>query len=176
MESTELNRDELVRADKRADDLIDEIKEALAEYDRMEEIAEAKIADIKEKLEEFRIKTDAEVAYRKELLRQYFAIVPHKETKTQESYKLLSGTLVMKKPKKEIAYDAKNKEEADALLSYLLNSGANDFIEYKTAVKWCEYKKTLMIDGDKVIDTATGEVTPLGVRETAAEFFIKSSS
>ena len=46
--------------------------------------------------------TERKTSFLKSCLAQYFETVPHKETKTQATYKLLSGQLVFKKPKQKL--------------------------------------------------------------------------
>lgn len=110
------------------------IAEEKAELDRIRELAEAQIQKIEEKLAE------------------YFETVPHKATKTKESYRLLSGTLTRK-------YGGAQMKQDDAqLVQYLKDSGQLEFIKTEEKPKWGEFKKRLEIMGGSVVDKETGEI------------------
>ena len=96
-------------------------------------------------------------------LEQYFGSVPHKVTKTQESYQLPSGKLVVKK-------QAPEYERDDALILAWLKANDEDrFVKTKESVDWAELKKKIdvlqLTAGDEqvaeqVVFTETGEVVP----------------
>ena len=151
--------------DKKADWAITQIKEAESERDRLIALAEEQIADLTNRIEEIKTKCDSDTAYLKSLLAMYFETVPSKETKTQKSYKLLSGTLVLKKPSVKINHDD------DKLLEFL---DGTEFVETKKSLKWGEYKKVLTISGEDVIDSETGEIVEAcSIEEVPASFNIK---
>lgn len=135
--------------DKKADWAIKQIHEAEDERDRLIELAEEQIKDLTNHIEEFKTKCESDTAYLKSLLMQYFGTVPTKETKTQKSYKLISGTLVFKKPSVKINH---NDEELIAALD------GTEYVEVKKSLKWGEYKKNLAISDGEVIDGTTGEI------------------
>lgn len=96
---------------------------------------------------------DAKVERMKYFLAQYFRMVPHKVTKTQESYALPSGKLVIKQQQPEFV------REDGKIAEWLEQSGLVSLVEKKP--KWGEMKKTLglTVAGDQVI-TADGEIVP----------------
>lgn len=151
--------------DKKADWAIEQIKEKEAERDRLIELAQAKIEDLKLQIEELNVKCINETVYLRGALVEYFNTVPHKETKTQESYQLLSGKLIYKKPSVKINHD-------DEKLIEWLND--TEYVETKKSLKWGEYKKHLIISGNDVIDGETGEVVEAcTIEEVPASFEIK---
>ena len=151
--------------DKKADWAIEQIKEKEAERDRLIELAQAKIEDLKLQIEELNVKCINETVYFKGALAEYFNTVPHKETKTQESYQLLSGKLIYKKPSVKINHD-------DEKLIEWLND--TEYVETKKSLKWGEYKKHLVISGNDVIDGETGEVVEAcTIEDVPASFEIK---
>ena len=151
--------------DKKADWAIAQIKEAEDERDRLITLAEEQINDLKNRIEELNTKCDNDTAYLKSLLAIYFETVPSKETKTQKTYKLLSGTLVFKKPGVKINHDD------EKLIEFLEGT---EFVETKKSLKWGEYKKILTISGDDVIDSETGEVVKAcSIEDVPASFNIK---
>lgn len=86
-------------------------------------------------------------------LEAYFDTLPHKKTKTQESYPLPSGKLVRKHQDTEFI---RNDEE---LLSWLHDNNGEKFIKTKESVDWAGMKKTLSVLGETVVDE-NGEIIP----------------
>lgn len=151
--------------DKTADWAITQIHEAEDERDRLITLAEDQIEDLKNRIEELKTKYENDTAFLRSCLAMYFETVPSKETKTQKTYKLLSGTLVFKKPSVKINHDD------DRLIEYL---DGTEFVETKKSLKWGEYKKVLTISGDDVIDSETGEVVDAcTIEDVPASFNIK---
>lgn len=151
--------------DKKADWAIAQIKEAEEERDRLISLAAMQIEELEDRIEELTSKCENETKYLKSLLAQYFETVPHKETKTLETYKLLSGSLIYKKPSTKINHD-------DEILVELY--AGTDLVETKKSFRWGEFKKDLLIDDGKVIDTVTGEILDCcTVEEVPASFDIK---
>lgn len=154
-----------IENDKTADWAITQIREAENERDRLITLAEEQISDLNHRIEELKTKCDNETAFLRSCLEMYFETVSSKETKTQKSYKLLSGTLVYKKPSVKINHDD------EKLLEFLEGT---EFVETKKSLKWGEYKKILTISGDDVVDTETGEVVEgCTVEDVPASFNIK---
>ena len=86
-------------------------------------------------------------------LMQYFGSVPHKQTKTQESYQLPSGKLVLKKQTPDFERDD------ELILAWLKANDENQYVNTKETVDWSELKKTLTIVGEQVAGE-TGEIIP----------------
>jgi hypothetical protein len=110
------------------------------------------------------------------LLQTYFATVPHKISKTEESYGLPSGKIYMKQQEPE--FDTKS------LLDWLKVNGKTEFIEYKESAKWSDFKKTLAKDPEGKFAVAEtedglravtkdGEITPIPVTLRQPEFKVK---
>jgi len=151
--------------DKKADWALEQIKEKEEERDRLIDIAKEKIQDLNLQIEALEAKCSNETGYLKGLLAEYFNTVPHKETKTQETYQLLTGKLVYKKPSVKINHDD------EKLIEWLSET---EYVETKQALKWGEYKKNLIVQGDDVIDTETGEVVEAcSIEEVPASFEVK---
>ena len=154
-----------ITTDKTADWALSKIHEAEIERNRLVSLAEEQIEDLKSRIEEINNKCHNDTAYLKSLLAEYFQTVPHKETKTQETYKLLSGSLVFKKPSQKIIHDD------NALIAAL---DGTEFVEIKKSLKWGEYKKNLVISDGEVIDGTTGEVVKAcNVEDVPASFDVK---
>lgn len=154
-----------IENDKTADWAITQIHEAENERDRLIILAEEQIKDLTDRIEEIKTKCDNDTRFLRSCLEMYFQTVPSKETKTQKTYKLLSGTLVFKKPSVKINHDD------EKLLKFL---DGTEFVETKKSLKWGEYKKVLTISNGEVIDSETGEIIEAcTVEDVPASFGIK---
>lgn len=86
-------------------------------------------------------------------LAEYFATVPHTETKTTEKYPLPSGELILKKPKTVLTHDDVT------LLEWLKKNGFSEFVKVSEKPDWSGFKKRLTEDSNGVIcDSETGLV------------------
>lgn len=140
-----------VNNDLEADWCLDKIREARAEYLRIEMVAKAKIEQIQTMLRKQEEKMSSETSFFEAKLREYFGGVKTKDTKTQRSYQLPSGKLVEKRQNPEFV---RNEDE---LLKWTKNN-AKDFIKIKESVDWAELKKNVEIAGNMVVDKNTGEI------------------
>ena len=160
-----------IENDKTADWAITQIHEAETERDRLIKLAQDQIDNLTAKIQELTEKCENDTKYLKSCLALYFDTVPSKETKTQKTYKLLSGTLVFKKPATKIVHDD------DKLLEYLEENDGKDYIKIKKSIDWAEFKKTLTVSDDgEVVDTELGTVIPeevCAIEDVPASFTIK---
>lgn len=154
-----------IENDKTADWAITQIKEVEEECNRLVALANNKIDELNATIENLKVKCENDTKFLRSCLAMYFETVPSKETKTQKSYKLLSGTLVFKKPSVKINHDD------EKLLDFL---DGTEYVETKKSLKWGEYKKLLTISDGKVIDSETGEIVEgCSVEDVPASFNIK---
>lgn len=86
-------------------------------------------------------------------LEAYFDTLPHKKTKTQESYLLPSGKLVRKHQDPEFS---RNDEE---VLDWLHENNGEKYIKTKESLDWAGLKKSLTVFGETVVDE-NGEIIP----------------
>lgn len=138
--------------DGAADWAVRKIAEERAEPARIRELAETEIERIEAKLAAAEKRCENGTKFLTSKLSEYFKTVPHKATKTKESYRLLSGTLTMK------IGGVQMKQDDEALLAFLKQSGNDDMIQTVEKPRWGEYKKRLAIQGGQVVDTETGEL------------------
>lgn len=104
------------------------------------------------KIEEINTQTDFETANLERLLEDYFKTVPHKTTKTQESYKLPSGKLVRKTQNPEYKRD-------DSTVIAWARENAPEYIKTVEQLDWASLKgNTGVFDGHIVTDD--GEIVP----------------
>ena len=95
------------------------------------------------------------VAYFTALLEAWFAGVPHKATKTQESYQLPGGKLVRK------AQQPTYERDADALLGWAKTS-CPEVVKVREEASWEAVKKRIasVTASGEAIDGETGELIP----------------
>jgi len=99
--------------------------------------------------------SDASIAYMTAKLEEYFLTVPHKATKTQESYALPGGKLLRKKQQPKFDTDD------EALVAWLKSSDMKQFVKVKESADWASLKKLVAMsaDGEHVM-MADGEIVP----------------
>ena len=136
-----------------ADELITDIRELEADKERFANIARGRIENIQSALEIQINHINNEIQFNKDQLRAFFTTVNKKETKTQESYSLLSGRLVMKKATTKLKHDDKKIAEWAAV-------NASEYITIKSTsiLNWTEFKKDLVIVNGALMDKVTGEI------------------
>ena len=137
--------------DRKADWAIRKIKTERAERDRLVALADEQIRELMEKKKELTERCETRTAHLGTLLRLYFDTVETTATKTQASYKLLSGKLVLKRQAPEYQRDE------TALLDWA-KANAPDMVQTKESVTWGDLKKLTTLDGEKVVLAETGEI------------------
>jgi phage host-nuclease inhibitor protein Gam len=143
------------------------IAEEQAESQRYINVCDTMIAEYTRKRQKAQEQLETKTAYLKQKLQEYFATVPHKATKTQETYKLPSGTLKLKLPSVEFVRDD------TALVEWLKNNGYGDKVKIKESPDWAEFKKLVTVSFDKVL-TADGEIVEgVTVQEKPSSFEVE---
>lgn len=146
------------------------LKAEAEETDRLIAIADSQIAELEEKKKQLNDQRERKSGYLKMLLSQYFETVPHKETKTQETYKLFDGSLVWKKPVQKMVPDR------EKLLDYVKTYKMSEFVKVKEEVDWAAYKKECEIIDGQVVNVQTGELLPddvITIEEEPGSFTVK---
>ena len=160
----------VVDTDTKANWCLKKIKEAIDDADRLKKIIADERAELDAKEKAINEKLEHETSYLKGLLFMYFGTVAHKATKTTESYKLLDGSLIYKKPVAKIVKPA----EDDAELIKYLEETAPMLVETIKKPAWGEFKKNLTLTDDGVFDTTTGEKLDfIKTEESEGSFDIK---
>lgn len=152
---TEEEKGFVVDSDQKAEWCLDRIREAEAEKEKWAEF-------YRQQNEKVARACDSKIEWMKHLLRPYFDRVPKKETKTQASYQLPSGKLVLKAQAPEWEHD-------DEQLLPWVRENVPSLVKVKESVNWAELKKELSViwkeDGDQQIVNADGLILP-GVKVT----------
>ena len=98
---------------------------------------------------------DESIAYFTAKLEEYFANVPHKATKTQESYTLPGGKLIRKKQQPKFETDD------EALVPWLEENFMGQLVKVKKSADWAALKKICSVTPDgEHIATDEGEIIP----------------
>lgn len=133
--------------DASAEFLIRRIREANDDYDRMAEWYEVQLA-------RQRAKRDETIAWAERGLRAYLDLVPAKVTKTQISYDLPGGKLVLK------AQAPEYERDEETLVPWLKGNGLSELVKVKESANWAELKKTLKEGPEGTMITVDGEIVP----------------
>jgi hypothetical protein len=155
LESMELDEEQKesfrIEDDRTADWALERIKEVTEDADRLRKVINQKRKELDDQLEQIDSRLDSQTKYLKGLLEGYFRSgVKAKETKTQRSYKLPTGTLVMRKS----SYGYLRDE--NAIIQCLHGMGKEEYVETTEKLKWADLKKALVFDEDTVYDPETG--------------------
>ena len=150
--------------DSKADWAIEKIMAENAERDRLIKLADERIKELSDKKKELIDKAADKTNYLTALLRMYFDTIEPKSTKTQSTYKLLSGKLVLKHQQPEYVLD-------DAQMVSWAKTAAPAYIKVKESINWGELKKQTVVNGETVLLADTGEVIPGAVAKERADVF-----
>lgn len=149
-----------IDTDAKAEWALKKIKEARADRDTW-------VAWYKEKIREITEQTDFDTANLERMLSDYFATVPHKKTKTQESYKLPGGKLVLKTQNPEF------RRDDETVIGWIKSNGMGQYVKTKEELDWAGLKAaTAVFDGHVV--TEDGEIVPgIDVVDREAKFSVE---
>lgn len=136
----------VIDTDAKAEWALQKIREARTDRDRW-------VKWYKEKIDEITAQTDFDTMNLERMLAEYFANVPHKVTKTQESYKLPGGKLVMKTQNPEYKRDDK------AIIDWVKANGMPQFVKVKEELAWQELKDATAVFEGHIV-TEDGEIIP----------------
>lgn len=144
----------VIDTDAKANWALTKIKEARDDRDEWIAFYEGKIKEIKEQ-------TDFDTMNLERMLAEYFATLKHHVTKTQESYSLKNGKLILKKQNPEYKRDDKTA------IDWLKQNGGGQFVKVEEKLDWDGLKKASGVADGKVIFGETvnedGEVIQIAV-------------
>ena len=157
-----------IDSDELAEWALKKVLAAKRERERLTALIDAERESLDRKQEDINRRYENDTSYLLYKLGEYFKTVEHKETKTQESYQLLSGKLVYKKPTQKM------EQQKEALLEWC-KANAPEYVKTEQSVEWGQIKKCMKIVGEQVIYDATGEIVQgVAVTETAGTFDVKA--
>ena len=137
--------------DLMADWAVEKINAARAERDRLVSLVQGKMEQLQEMRQLYIVNFEENTSYLRAKLMDYFMTVKTQDTKTMKKYKLVSGTLVLKR--QQPMYE---RDEA-ALLAWAETS-APELVKVKKEVSWADLKKQADVSGDKLL--LDGEIIP----------------
>ena len=137
--------------DSTADWAIEKINAARAERDRLLSLVEEKIEQLEEKRKLLIVNFEDDTSYLRSKLMEYFSTVKTQDTKTMKKYKLVSGTLILKKQQPMYERD-------EAKLLTWAETTAPELVKVKKEVSWADLKKQADVSGDKLL--LDGEIIP----------------
>lgn len=150
----------VIDTDAKAEWALGKIKEARADRDTW-------VAWYKDKIREITEQTDFDTMNLERMLAEYFATVPHKKTKTQESYKLPGGKLVLKTQNPEYKRDDKT------VIDWAKANGMAQFVKVKEELDWAGLKDATAVFEGHVV-TEDGEIVPgIEVVDREAKFSVE---
>lgn len=150
--------------DDKAEWALSKIAAEKADCGRLISVCEYKIRQYQSKISLYNAAYENSKTFLQGKLEQYFATVPHGKSKTQETYKLPSGTLKLKIQAPDFVRDE------EKLVAWLKQSGKAELIETKETPKWGELKKTVTVLGDKVVTADGGVVDGVTAKERQPVF------
>lgn len=136
----------VIDSDSKAQWAMDKIREARADRD-------AWVKWYQDKITEITAQTDFNTANLERMLMDYFATVPHKATKTQETYSLPGGKLILKKQNPEFKRDDKT------VIDWLKGNNLTQFIKTKEELSWADLKAATAVFEGQIV-TEDGEIIP----------------
>lgn len=137
--------------DSKAEWALRKILEAYDERDRLLALVQSERDRLDKQEQSIQEKCRSDTAHLEALLREYMGSVKTRDTAAQSSYKLLSGTLVYKKPKTDIA-------QGEELLAWL-EKNRPELVRVKKEAAWSDVKKAVSETEDGVFVLAdSGEV------------------
>ena len=137
--------------DLMADWAVEKINAAREERDRLVSLVQEKIEQLQEKRQLYMTNFEENTSYLRAKLMDYFMTVKTHDTKTMKKYKLVSGTLVLKK--QQSVYE----RDEGALLAWA-ETTAPELVKVKKEVSWADLKKQADVSGDKLL--LDGEIIP----------------
>lgn len=142
----------LARDDYSAEITLNKRAERIAERDRLVDACSKMIEHYTQRIEEIKAEYKPSIDFYEAQLYAYANIVPMKETATQKSYKLPSGTLKITKAKQELTPDR------EALVTFMEQGGGHEWVKVKKDIDWAGLKKTITIVDGKAVWEQTGEI------------------
>lgn len=150
----------IIQSDYEAEKALKRLREEKREMERLLGIIDIQQEELEQERREIISRYTTKEHNTKFLLKQFIENVDpelKRKTATQENYKLVSGEIIKRFPKKVFEYDQ------DLLIKNKMLE-KKGFVTYEPKLKWNELKKTLKIANDKIVNE-DGEVIVIeGIR------------
>lgn len=148
-----------IDTDAKADWALQKIKEAREDRDTW-------VAWYQQKIKEITEQTDFDTMNLERMLAEYFQTVPHKKTKTQETYSLRGGKLILKTQNPEYKRDDKT------VIAWLKENGGGQYVKVKEELDWAGLKATTAVLNGKLFSEDGEEIPGVEVVEREAKFTV----
>ena len=150
----------VIDTDSKAEWALKKIAEARSDRDRW-------VAWYQQKIKEITEQTDYNTMNLERMLAEYFASVPHKKTKTQESYSLPCGKLILKTQNPEY------KRDDATVIDWLKKNNQTQFVKVEEKLSWADLKAATAVFEGHIV-TEDGEIVPgVEVIERDAKFVVE---
>lgn len=150
----------VIDTDAKAEWALQKIREARADRDTWVKWYEEQITKIN-------AQTDFNTMNLERMLAEYFANVPHKKTKTQESYTLPGGKLILKTQNPEYKRDDKT------VIDWLKQNNFPQFVKVKEELNWADLKANTAVLNGKLFSEDGEEIPGVEVIERDAKFIVE---
>ena len=160
--------------DMKAEWCLNKIRKIRAEQKRESDELDRQMQFYQDQKDMLSAKADEEVGFFEGILRGYFQNRVDegftKEAKTRVTYKLPTGSLILKHREPEFDYKTEQKKAID----FCEKNDLELFVKTKKELSWQELKVLVKVDGDGVVLKETGEVVPgIKVTEREDEFVVE---
>lgn len=155
----------IIDDDSKAEWALGKISISRHESEKYIEICESMIQKYKMKISESERKYEEKTSFLGGQLREYFETVEKKSTKSQDTFKLPSGTLKLRHPK------VKFERDDQVFVKWLKENKFSKFITIKESPKWGEFKKVVDIK-DGVITKDGKSVEGISTYMSEPEFIV----
>ena len=140
---------------------------ALKQIKEKRDDRDAWVAWYEQKIKEIKEQTDFETMNLERMLADYFATVKHKKTKTQESYSLPGGKLILKVQNPEFKH-----KDAD-VIAWLKTHMDGKFIKVKEELDWAGLKEVSAALDGKLWSEDGEEIPGIEVINREAKFIVE---
>jgi len=152
IEELEEDKTFIIDSDEKAEWSIKKIAEERAEAQRLISVCQDAIRRYNDTIKKTEDTLESKTGYLTHQLQRYMGTVKAKESKTQKTYKLPSGTLKIKYQNPEY------KRDEDKLLAWLKRHQMSEYIKTTESPQWGEFKKATKIQRDPIVDEESGEL------------------
>jgi hypothetical protein len=157
----------IINTDEKAEWALKKLSEERSENQRYINVCQSMIVEYEEKIRKAEEKLKNKTSYLEGLLHQFFESLNPRTSKTQEIYRLLSGTLRLKYQQPEFIRDD------ELLLKWLKENKMNDYVKIEEKPNWAELKKKIIISDEKVLSEEGQIVEGIDVVERPPVFEVE---
>jgi hypothetical protein len=135
----------MIDTDNKAEWALQKISEERADAERYIRVCKEMISEYEHKIRQKEEKLEKNTSFLRQGLQSYFTMVPHKKTKTQETYSLPSGKLKIKYQNPEF------KKNDELLIKWLKENDMSDLVKTEEKPNWVDFKKKITVSGENIV-------------------------